>query len=266
MKISNGSRLAALAAMGLALALAGCSGSSNTCKKTSDCPSGQICTSAGTCSADKCAGVTCNGHQTCDATSGKCTGTCCQAGDCADPRTQCDETACQSGGNACVQKQCDPACQTGFTCNPVANPPTCEATCLTQGCPNPNEMCNAQTGACEVRPPVAGEVGSNCTSTADCNPNGGSNFTCFSSVPGGYCSKTCSADTDCPQGAFCGSNGICIDACDSHLGDCLRGQQCATGPLAAASPMAASRTSTSRTAPAPPASPTARPAPTPSSA
>ncbi len=236
MKITNGSRLAALAAMGLALALAGCSGSSDTCKKTSDCPTGQVCTSAGTCSADKCASVTCPGHQTCDASTGACTGTCCQAGDCTDPRTECDQQACAAGQTACVQKQCSPACQTGFVCNQTTSPASCEAACLTQGCPNANEVCNAQTGSCDVRPPVAGEVGSNCASTADCNPTGGSNFTCFTSVPGGYCSKQCSADTDCPQGAFCGSNGICIDACDSNLGDCLRGQQCLVGAFGSGKP------------------------------
>ncbi len=238
----------AAVALSAAVMLSACgSKSTDSCKTKDDCGVGQTCnTDKGVCEdiQDLCAArqTPCPGAQTCDPQTGQCTGTCCTDATCPDPRTTCNEDRCLAGDGqaACEEKTCDdpndpnrgtdPAvndgCKDGFKCNKVADPPVCELSCLTDGCPDTNETCDPPDpsrnfpGGCEVRLPTPDEVGAPCTQNSDCGPG----LTCITQIPRGYCSKACNADSECPIGTFC--DQICWDACNVNIGDCPRDQQC----------------------------------------
>ena len=65
--------------------------------------------------------------------------------------------------------------------------------------------------------PRPGEIGSACEYSGDC-PG-----VCLTSqdrgiqdrFANGYCSASCGGDYDCPSGAHCSSEGMCVDSCDS---------------------------------------------------
>lgn len=70
-------------------------------------------------------------------------------------------------------------------------------------------------------------IGQPCTVNDDCD-NG---QTCFTSAPGGYCSKGCSiegSNADCPGGSVCAQNAellLCSNTCQSQ-GDCRADYEC----------------------------------------
>ncbi|MDF1563801.1 MAG: hypothetical protein P1V51_12205 [Deltaproteobacteria bacterium] len=217
--------------------LSGCPG--KECEANADCGTNQTCNlDTNECEdiADLCLARTtpCQGGMTCDPATGECTGVCCTAATCPDPRTTCDETQCQAGAGtgACVQKVCTndttqpDGCPVDFNCNQLADPPSCEAACITDGCPEFNENCDETTGECIIRLPIAGETGSPCTVNSDCAVGAG--LECFDEarygIRGGYCTKGCNSDSECPTGSFC--DGVCVDACDVNIGDCPTDQQC----------------------------------------
>jgi len=91
------------------------------------------------------------------------------------------------------------------------------------------------TGSIQRRPTggsttgsVGSSLGEGCASDADC----GGGLTCFTNVPGGYCSSNCDTDANCPAGASCvvplpGAQ-ICVSSCQS-VNDCTRaGYACDT--------------------------------------
>lgn len=73
----------------------------------------------------------------------------------------------------------------------------------------------------------ASSVGRSCTATADCD-NG---QTCFTSAPGGYCSRGCSAEgtaVDCPGGTVCANHGgtlLCSSTCQTQA-ECRAEYEC----------------------------------------
>jgi len=226
----------------LTLSLSACGGS-DKCKTNGDCGANQTCnTDSGECVAAVTGCVAdasiCRGGLTCNTATGACEGTCCTSQTCVDPRTACNETRCAAGDGtaACEAKVCtdDPntsnGCKALFKCNAGAATPTCEAACLTDGCGAVNENCDPTDGTCGIRLPLPKEVGSPCATDAECDT--GSGLSCFSEadygITSGYCSSFCSTDAECPTGAFCGTMGICVDGCDSQVGDCAMDQQCIT--------------------------------------
>jgi len=76
-------------------------------------------------------------------------------------------------------------------------------------------------GICVEKPdePAPGSVGSTCARNTDCGTGG----VCATDIPGGYCTKLCSAG--CPAGSHC-AEGQCVKTCTSEAGcrsdlDCL---------------------------------------------
>ncbi|HEX4353507.1 MAG TPA: hypothetical protein VHZ95_11340, partial [Polyangiales bacterium] len=54
--------------------------------------------------------------------------------------------------------------------------------------------------------------GSPCGADSQCDRIG-SQATCVTGFPGGYCSRQCSSDANCPTGTFCLNNIACVVAC-----------------------------------------------------
>jgi hypothetical protein len=54
--------------------------------------------------------------------------------------------------------------------------------------------------------------GSPCSTDSQCDRVGGQ-ATCVLGFPGGYCSRTCSSNANCPTGTFCLNNIACVVAC-----------------------------------------------------
>jgi hypothetical protein len=79
-------------------------------------------------------------------------------------------------------------------------------------------------------------IGDACTTAQDCGRG-----TClnFAYTPGGYCSKSCAVEADCPQGTRCVPNGAaagegaCFLVCDAQA-SCRTGYECrvVTGQVA----------------------------------
>ncbi len=124
---------------------------------------------------------------------------CCLHGICLNPGKA---TACGSGGNACV------ACAAGQTC---------------------------QDNQC-----VFGGVGARCTSDLNCGAVDNPAAQCKmatnpfgSPYPGGYCTRPCAAQSDCPNGSYClgiwrafGEYDVaCWKGCQSQS-DCGEGYNC----------------------------------------
>lgn len=70
-------------------------------------------------------------------------------------------------------------------------------------------------------------VGKACASTDECD-NG---QTCYTDVPGGYCSKGCTTegtDEECPGGSVCATNSgklLCSETCQTQA-DCRADYEC----------------------------------------
>jgi hypothetical protein len=75
----------------------------------------------------------------------------------------------------------------------------------------------AATAGCGVSSDVSRELGARCDQLDECDDRclGGARF------PGGFCSASCDADSDCPEGASCADidGGVCLFAC-GDAGDC----------------------------------------------
>jgi len=132
--------------------------------------------------------------------SGNCNSTncrgCCQGGLCVTGRAD----ACGSGGNACV------------SCAPLES-------CLSSRCVL-----------------VSGDVGARCATAQDClrvgdsaqcklvtNPRG-------TPYPGGYCTRPCASQSDCPDGSFCLNAWVPFGESDvACWKSCLRTADCGDG-------------------------------------
>lgn len=70
-------------------------------------------------------------------------------------------------------------------------------------------------------------VGNECTETANCD----SGQTCYTQLPGGYCSKGCSVEgstTECPGGTVCSNHSnilLCAPTCQTKE-DCRADYEC----------------------------------------
>jgi hypothetical protein len=59
-----------------------------------------------------------------------------------------------------------------------------------------------------------------------------SGLTCYTAVPGGYCTKTCASHTECGSGAYCyatTAGNACLRACAGNT-DCRTGYTCQGDP------------------------------------
>lgn len=71
-------------------------------------------------------------------------------------------------------------------------------------------------------------IGDACTTTTDC---GGALCLNLAYTPGGYCSRSCASDTDCPNGSVCVPDGAsrgssaCFRSCSSASA-CRNGYSC----------------------------------------
>jgi hypothetical protein len=103
----------------------------------------------------------------------------------------------------------------------LASTLTLAAACSTSGT-------TGTTGTIQRRPDggsTTGSVGSSLGYECAADPDCGGGLTCFTNVPGGYCSTNCSTDADCPAGGNCveplPGEQICVSSC--HLvNDCVR--------------------------------------------
>ena len=160
-------------------------GACHQCCSDSDCPSGQICRSDGTCGAkDPCKNVSCNPGQQCDPNTGKCV--CqspCPAGTCCDSATQtCSASACGGGGG-----QCNPPCQSGTQCCNIAGQYQCMQQCPTgPGCKTDSD-CKQGEKCCSLFGAMKMCAGPGNPLYLFCRGGGGG----------------CNTDADCPTGQKC---------------------------------------------------------------
>lgn len=114
----------------------------------------------------------------------------------------------QDGTTACIDGcTTDGDCRTGYSCQDISQNSSGVLTCL----PAPV--------------PVTGETGIACMSDADCDAE----ETCLSEddgFSGGYCTRQCQADAECPTGSFCSAFGVCADSCSAATPDCRPGYLC----------------------------------------
>jgi hypothetical protein len=208
------------------------------CSAASDCPSGGVCNDEGACykgcSSDAdcrtgegyaCVdGTTISGAATkiCDvppaAPTGAAVGAACIANsDCmsglscetSDPGGQCTKSCsaasdCPSGAVCNDEGACYKGCSSDADCR------TAEG----YACVDAKTIGGAATKVCDVAPAGAA-VGAACTANSNCM----SGLSCETSDPGGQCTKSCSAATDCPIGAVCNDEGACYKGCSSDS-DC----------------------------------------------
>lgn len=85
--------------------------------------------------------------------------------------------------------------------------------------------CSWWVAGCGDDPP---NVGATCTSTTGCDKD----LTCNTTVPGGYCTTTCTArgeQAECPDESICdtvaGGGTSCVKTCGS-ASDCRADQEC----------------------------------------
>lgn len=114
----------------------------------------------------------------------------------------------QDGTTACIDGcTTDTDCRTGYSCQDISQNGSGVLSCL----PAPA--------------PVTGETGIACTSDMDCDAA----EICIGEddgFPGGYCSRQCQSDAECPTGSLCSSFGVCSDSCDTATPDCRAGYLC----------------------------------------
>src|SRR5580700_588329 len=103
---------------------------------------------------------------------------------------------------------------------------------LTMACSNSGS--SASTGTIEMRPTggstSGGSAGNSLGQSCDSDSSCGDDLTCFTSIPGGYCSTTCSGSADCPTGGSCATpisgEQICIVSCQPASGCGRAGYVC----------------------------------------
>jgi subtilisin family serine protease len=169
----------------------------------------------------------------------------------AAPFWECPQTGKQRGlctwdcslqpcpaGSACVDGLCslecasDTECATGFVCS-NDELGVCLPSCGSDTDCGQGEVCDPDTSICKLD--TDGQVGSPCSEPEDC-VGGGFCLSEMMGFPGGYCTRTCTDDTDC-EGAdrcvFIADHGsFCYDGC-SLDGDCREDYVCEqSGPRA----------------------------------
>lgn len=88
---------------------------------------------------------------------------------------------------------------------------------------------SADADSVDADPTDAGTfvVSKACASDAEC----GGDYRCQLTAPGGYCTKFCAGDTDCPTGSVCSPmpysrlSGICMKSC-ATTAECRPGYAC----------------------------------------
>lgn len=200
-------------------------------------------TCSGCCTGDnKCIGRDHQGYQACG-TGGKiciaclpdetCSGagTCVKDPDAGQPHGDCDPATCQG---SCIDGACVPTGEMDAGSCGGKDAPCCSGgkcflglSCVAGVCQvggdSPDAGMNSGTDAgMDAGTPDAGTVkkapvGSACTANSQCT-TGECRILGF---PNGYCTKSCSANSDCPSGSRCGadpndSSGtskVCLEAC-----------------------------------------------------
>jgi hypothetical protein len=139
----------------------------------------------------------------------------------------------QAASGQCL-KRCDSSsqCRDGYRCLDSSSGRAMES-----GNAEPTD--NA-TGSCQVAPETnkvePGVVGIACTSEADCSGGWCMANSQLTQFPGGYCTGSCLADSDCGEGAECseglGGPGTCYRTCEADA-DCGRdGYRCRANAFA----------------------------------
>ncbi len=256
-------------------ALTSCGNSGDVCKA---CLPGQLCSTKGTCVSNPDAGSTGIGGGagtggsagTGGGSAGTGGGSGGGAGACGFSTLPC----CASGnpcnvGLACNRGVC------GAVVQPDAGNTTCgntdEACCTGNFCRQLTDACDLSSNLCRTRADAGTGtgggtgggtgatklVGEACTLSTQCMDG-----TCYTVTPftGGYCSKQCTSQGDCPSGSLCGRNpsgsgSICLATCASagSATGCRTGYVCDKNPTlsggGACTPSCAGATTTCGTAP-----------------
>lgn len=208
------------------------------CSSNSDCGAGSICghRSAGgrgicvkACTTDSqcgrpgygCVGGSCNPV---GAGTGGVGSPCTTVADCSGGST----AVCMPGGSGGTSGMCTVACSAGAACPAgthcalSSGDGVCLAGCQSSTDCNAGQTCADWDGDGTSECVPAGGAGDPCQTNADC-----SSGTCLTQAgsgwAGGYCTKTCTSDTDCSAGSRCvaSSSGpsMCLRTCSSS-GDC----------------------------------------------
>lgn len=211
---------------------------------------GPSCSSSGP-TASTCE-MTCGGC----CQNGKCIGspdnariaTCGQNGvECANCGTRaCTEFKCEGSGagggtgGACGPNTCGGCCS-GTTANSICIDPGTATNCGKAGavCKSCGAGQACVNGDCKAVDGGAGQVGTTCTVDAECTALGGGS-SCkqktssqLNDYAGGYCTKTCGSDLDCPGSSFClgpqpgygEKDSICWAGCTTSA-ECRSGYDC----------------------------------------
>ena len=153
-------------------------------------------------------------------------------GQCGRANQACDEfEICDYGTSACTDAFCDAngvGCPNGFNCHQE----WCTEACIAGACAHPDHTCKYLDGEfwCGLGGNAA--LGDACFDFSDCSRD----FDCLvgASVPGGYCTRECTRDSDCGPGGACArfDNGnFCGDTCAAQ-NECRQGYGCNTHPRA----------------------------------
>lgn len=180
-----------------------------SCKAQSDCPFGQTCVTTGAksvCSADSVTltkkskgqwGYACDpsggieGNPSCD----------------TKQKFKCRGKSPTDGNAYCTRYECesDRECAGGYYCATVNTAPNAESTSLAIG---------ATEKACIPR-----DYCDPCENDVDCTSKGNANTKCAKDKGGkGYCTKECSADSNCARDAQC-KDGTCVPRAGTCKGD-----------------------------------------------
>lgn len=204
-------------------------------------------TGATTC-AQTCTGCCSNGKCITSPDNAKVT-SCGQNGvECANCGTRaCTEFKCEGSGGAgggsggvCGAGNCSGCC-TGTTVNSSCINPGTATNCGKAGavCRSCGAGQACVNGDCKAVDGGAGQVGTQCTVDSECAALG-SGFTCklktssmMNDYTGGYCTKTCGSDLDCPGKSLClgpqpgygETDSICWSQCTTAA-ECRSGYDC----------------------------------------
>lgn len=221
---------------------ASCTGGDGCCpagcapEADSDCPAEDVClerecgsvmsdgvtVDCGQCAAaESCMNGSCLNDET--ITIGQ---ACAQATDCGAGEMCFTEGDTGFPGGYCVSDcQTDVDCPAGATCGVDG---TCLLACAGVGdCDRPGYVCAANDdltqSVCVPGGTGSTELGGPCNETSDCS--GGAGATCLEAFPGGYCSRFCDTNDDCPGGSACDSGGYCLATCATS-DDCRSEYSC----------------------------------------
>ncbi|MCA9527928.1 MAG: hypothetical protein KC549_16690, partial [Myxococcales bacterium] len=206
------------------------------------CPAGQTC-EAGACAGASCVVDGCGAGEECDTQTGRCEpeGFDCRTAGCPEDQD------CNTVTGRCVDRAPDcrrDGCAGGLVCDEgsgaCVQPP---ADCRDDGCPG-GQVCNMATGVCQAED-LERPIGAPCDRAFQCESK-----VCVGAQQG-FCTRTCCAETDCPQGFGCiyqGGVSFCVppglvanndfsagsgQACGAGFNNCRTGL-CLQGRCAAA--------------------------------